>query len=384
MKTLFVLLAAAVAAGFLVGGTGSAQEDSGAVAGVVFHDLDGDGVRDEGEPGLAVREVVVENGGREVTDEDGAYAIDAGAGEHMLRVEVDQSTGTCVDTLGWGFYPFDGSWCVKITNPWRATTPQAVTVNVTPGMIVEVNFGLQPVDVVWVAGNAILEDDLAPSGSEIQAFVGREVCGSTTVRNDELNFNIQVLGNGERPGCAIRGDEVRFAVGGIAAAETITWEPFVELTTFGDYLRADLTAMRDHAWYWFHDTGEFMSYEGAAVEALVGGLVCGETKMEFGGGIEGSPATVRIVGFGKLLVPSDALSPGCGRAGATVTFTIDGRPAGSIPWQPGLQEIELGLRLPDTGSGGRSVRSSSGMGLVVLGVLGVLTLGAGGLLLRRR
>ena len=386
LRTCTVLIAVlACGVGALSGASAYAQE-GGTIRGVVYHDLDGDGVRDAGEPGLPTRDVAREEGGQEVTGEDGAYLIDAGAGEHTLRVNLDQSVNTCVGTLGRGFSPLDRSWCVHITYPWRVTTPQPVTVDISPGQTIEVDFGLQPVDVVAVAGNVILEDDFAPPGTEIEAIADGQECGKATTDEEELSFRIEVFGAGERAGCARRGDQVHFTVGGVRAAETVRWQPFVDLPSFGDYLRIDLTAMEQHAWYWFHDTGEFISYEDASVQALVDGVVCGGAQVELGSGIEGSPATVRVVGFRKLIVPSDALRPGCGRAGAIVTFRVGGVVLATMPWLPGLQEINSDLPrvLPNDGSGGAEAGRGPIAGIIaVLLVAGLLALGTGALVARR-
>lgn len=368
-----------VAAG-VAGAQAGPQPQPGQVRGVVFHDLNGDGARDPNEPGLQSREVMSESGGRSTTDEQGRYEMELGEGTHELRVEAVVTVGTCVDIAGAGFHPLARSWCVSITNPWRVTTPQLITVAVAPGKLGVVDFGLQPVDLVSVAGNAILEDDFAPRGTEVLALVGDQVCGETTITDDELVFNVQVFGARERPNCANVGDEVHFTVGGVESAETVAWEPFVDVETFGGYLRTDLSAMEDHAWYWFHDTVEHKLYEGATVEAVIGGAVCGQARIEFGGGIEGSPEA-RIVGFSKLIVPSDELASGCGHDGATVTVRAGDSVIASMEWKPGLQAIDatLPVLLPKTGSAGSDGWSLLWLWSLGLGTIGIFAVGTGAL-----
>ncbi len=382
-----LLILLLIAAGALLAGTPAmGQEASGTITGVVFHDRDEDGTQDPGEEGLS-RDVVLKPDGATLGSTgngvDGTFTLEAAPGRYDLTVELDERQGGCADVFSFSFHPLAGSYCVGAPLPWTATMPSTVPVTVGDGQTVEVNFGARPTEAAVIVGRAVLEDRRAPSGTRIEALVNGLVCGTSTVLADSgVDFVINVLGEREREGCASRGAVVSFRVGGVQATETASWVPYAEVENFLQIDFVSLAAMEHHAWYWMEVPAAGLPGDGAPVLAMVGDTICGQTTIRTTQALRVFPPDQ--AGFSRLIGPSAEVQPGCGRAGATVTFTIDGRPAGSIPWQPGLQEIELDLRLPDTGSGGRSVRSSSGMGLVVLGVLGVLTLGAGGLLLRRR
>lgn len=74
----------------------------------------------------------------------------------------------------------------------------------------------------------------------------------------------------------------------------------------------------------------------AEVRAFIDGQQCGEGTA---GSISTPPDPIFV-----FAISSDAHQPGCGVPGATVTFTIDGRPANeTITWQPGASEQRFTL-----------------------------------------
>jgi hypothetical protein len=100
----------------------------------------------------------------------------------------------------------------------------------------------------------------------------------------------------------------------------------------------------------------------------VNGIVCGEAVTStdpplFGAfGVPGA-----IAGFSKLIVPSDAVQPGCGTPGATVTFLVDGEVAGEVAWQTGVQRIDIGVQPPPSPSPTPGAGGTPEIGLPVLG-----------------
>jgi hypothetical protein len=87
----------------------------GIVSGVVFHDLDADGLQDEAEPGI------------------GGVTVTLGTGE----------SGQTVGNGGYQFDPDEGTYIVEETNPegFYSTTPDQMTVNVSTGGSASANFG---------------------------------------------------------------------------------------------------------------------------------------------------------------------------------------------------------------------------------------------------
>lgn len=396
-QTALVAVAGLALALFVTPTTG-AQEQPGTITGVVFHDLDHDGVREEGEPGMVDRLVSISGPGGFFSDQpsapDGRYRFsDIAPGGYTVTVEPDQRSGICVGQPPdvFTFNPITISFCVDLVHPFRATTPSSVPVTVEDSATEQVDFGLQPIDVVTMAGYAILEDDFAPAGTAIEArFEGTE-CGRTQARpGGGFNMQIDVFGAGERPGCPTRNDLVGFLIGGVPAAGEVRWVPFTETFDIGGFLYIGLVAIEQHAWYWAQPVVDLPPPDGTTVQAVVGGTICGEAATRSVPIGQGSGQY--IVGFSRLIVPSADIQPGCGLPGATVSFRMGGEEVGSVAWQPGLQEVHLELGasftpkpvLPTTGSGGQSGGTSSRMWLVALGALGALALGAGGLLLPRR
>jgi hypothetical protein len=252
-------------------------------------------------------------------------------------------------------------------------------VTVESGATTEVNFGTsrEPADVAIITGAVLLEDGYAPPGTLIEALVDGRECGTTTASDSNiLNFVLEILGAGERAGCAAPGDAVHFRVGGVAAGEIFTWVPFIDDPSALGFEIQHLSAMENHAWYWSELHVDEQPGGRVVVQALVGSVRCGETV---------GSRTGPFVTIARLIVPSESIQPGCGRPGATVTLLVDGVEAATIPWQPGLQRIDLEVpvQAPPLGRGpGEQGAATTALiaGLLAAGLL----LAGGSLLLARR
>lgn len=365
----------ALGALLLAANLAAAQEPTAAISATVYDDVDGDGARDEGEPGLPGKQLALRGSGAFArfarTSADGSFLFDGlPPGEYSVGMLPSGGVALCAELAG-SFNPLERSWCAGFTFQWH-TTPGPVTVTIESGATVEVAIGAQPADIAAIAGMALPEDDYALPGTLIEALVGAQECGRTEVLTSQaFNYEFQILGEREREGCAGIGDAVQFRVGGLPAAETYSYVPFARVAGLGFQIQ-HLVAMEDHAWYWSEHFGaELLPHDDATVQALVDGVVCGETTATIG--------RWSTAGFYKLIVPSEAIQPGCGRPGVSVSFLVDGVEAETaLPWVPGLQRIgrevpqqpleptptatrtptaavtptaTLPLRLPETGSG---------------------------------
>jgi hypothetical protein len=141
------------------------------------------------------------------------------------------------------------------------------------------------------------------------------------------------------------GQEVRFRVGGVLAAESYAYEPFWDEPPDSNLLDdQDLTAMENHAWYWLEQPLAEPLVAGALIQALVDGHVCGEASIR-------AREPPGIAGFPQLVVAADSFRPGCGRPGARLSFAVGGIAAeNTVDWQPGLQRITLQFPPPSTPS----------------------------------
>ena len=136
------------------------------------------------------------------------------------------------------------------------------------------------------------------------------------------------------------------------------------------------------AWYWLQGPSADLPSVGSTVQAVVDGVVCDETVME-------AAPFFGTAGFPRLIVLSEALEPGCGRPGATVAFLVGGAEVGSIPWQAGLQRLELAAPVPVQGpvAGSGPQAQSWGVATALVAILfatGLLLAGGSRLLARRR
>jgi hypothetical protein len=200
----------------------------------------------------------------------------------------------------------------------------------------------------------IEETDFAAEGSIIRAKVNGKTCGTATVPPADLpgenDFPLYVEGARSTPGCARAGDVVQFELDGKIGDRTLAYAPFA-LQTTADALPprpvtfADLVFATDYAWYWSDDVREADGSPipaGRSVTAMIGGMNCGTATSGGASGGSGDAA-----GFGRLLVPTSRLKPGCGSSGATVRIFVGGKFVATAPWLPG--SLNLGsLRLSAT------------------------------------
>lgn len=83
---------------------------------------------------------------------------------------------------------------------------------------------------------------------------------------------------------------------------------------------------------------------GTEVRAYIGTVDCTQAAPGERLAFREGEATAYIV-----TVVHESQRPGCGRTGATITFTIDGRPAlQSVAWAPGPIRLDLSLESPTT------------------------------------
>ncbi len=319
----------------------SAEEASGGgaavIRGAIFHDLDGDSVRDAAEPGLPGREVTLERAGSPqriaTTRADGTYRFDGlEPATYTLRAVPHEFRTDCGDT-SFLFNPYVEDYCAEVRLPWNVTGAESVELTASAGAVVDQDFGARPSDIAVIGGIALLEDRRAPEGTLMEAVFNGQECGSgmTTGEQTGLNFVFDVLGADERAGCPISGDSLRFRVGGLSAPEVRFYEPFAE-TAGGGLQVQPLTAIRQHSWLWAERRTAEAPPPGTILEALIDGTVCGSVDVEHAGGESG---------FSHLLVASDELISGCGRDGTMISFrtaSLDG--AATLRWEVDVREME--------------------------------------------
>lgn len=344
------LTALAFGQGALAPAAGQTPPASGTVSGYVFHDLDRDGVRDEGEPGLERLVQLVQGGVLVKEDEsgvDGSYSMTGVlAGDYQLVTEFDGGVSFCVDFFVPNFDPLSAGGCwLIIDQPWHPTTPESYAVSVPAPEQIQRDFGATPFDQSVLVGRAILEGAYAPPGTVIEALADGEVCGTTTMPAGPFpggTYRIVIFGAGERTGCPSDGEPVALRVGGVGALELPEYTPQIRQTGPSAFMYNPI-AMPNHAWYWMQEAPAALPPAGTNVRAVVDGTVCGETTLETQSGL-GIPVGT---GFHRLVVPSDSLVPGCGHPGATVEFRFgDTEATTSIAWQPGVHRLPLLNPLP--------------------------------------
>ena len=334
--------------------------EPGTITGVLFHDRNGDGDRDTGENVLpGARQVTLMRDADVIEARavhvDGGYSFSGLApGNYTVTSDLDEHWTQKCGILQSPYDPLRACNNLgvaditsgNITLPWDPTSSNPVSLSLSEGSGAIVDFAAEPADVMVIAGDAILETDYAPRGTAITALVNGQECGTTSVETREYrDFVIHVLGGGEREGCALPGDQVQFTVGGVFAVNTIRWNPFFDPSRVIYSLPFDLNlprvidiiAMQDHAWYWFERSGDNPVPDGTLVQAMIDGVVCGETRVE-------ALASESIAGFSQLLVASSNIAEGCGREGSTVSFQVNGlRATTQMPWELGLRRLFLVL-----------------------------------------
>jgi hypothetical protein len=342
-RLAYVLLAAAV---LTVAYAASAVDATGAtgISVRVFYDANENGLDDDFDqngPGAAI--TVRDASTQVVATGVSGYVpqqFSLPEGDYSVETEGMQTLpGFCADSFG-GFNPLRLDDCIMPAVQWIATTANPVPVTVAGTGFEEVSFGLRPPDAHVVVGIAT-EGDHYADGADILAYVDGVECGqgrATSFTQDFSglhNYELTVLGERERPGCANNGDLVRFEINGAPAGEMLFESDPTEWT-----LR-NLHAGGDHAWYWVErSTGKGSA--GGLVEAVIEGKVCGQAPIA-----HTNHVFQPVAGFSRLVVPSDAIEPRCGGPGKTVRFLVNGQDGGeAIEWGPGIAGVNPELVFP--------------------------------------
>lgn len=321
----------------------SAEPRLWSVSGRVVHDLDGDGVLEPGEPGLAgwdvCARVSVHQGVCYETKEDGSYSLGLGFGNPDLDVPLSVGPGdpdsrrpTPLDPRG---------------REWRQTTPQPTGPNPRGFVITEaslqgserLDFGLRRSEFMELTGALWADAGLARHGALVEAKIGDRLCARSTGHSrvyGQTEFALTIPAAEEHPGCGTPGATMRFYIDGRQANERFSW------TRSSDEApaRVSLTVGPAFAAY----SGTVKTQDGreppqGLVQAYVDGTLCGELVWLNYGNEFGWPTK-------PLILPSAEFWSGCGVAGAEVTFIIAGVEAVErIEWRPGFQE--LSLTVPD-------------------------------------
>jgi hypothetical protein len=299
------------------GGTGAEPS----VSGFVFNDRDGDGVRDQGEPGVK------------------GWAL------LMCMGDMCQSA----KTGGGGAFHFDdvlpgryGIGLVDVPIGWqRAFRDCDVgTVSLGAGEHKSVDLAVRFVGehVSGFGGSVWKDGGPLPAGTRVEAVVGEKVCGETsTCGLRESRYFMWIVSAEEEEGCGQESAEVRFRVDGAMANQMAQWHEQGSATVdlfFGPDLAVFGGAVFAHR----PDAPNITVPEGATVSAYVGNRLCGESTIFVA---HPGPSMYQIV------VLPDALRAGCGREGASVRFSVGGEAANErAVWQPGVQRLQLSVGEP--------------------------------------
>ena len=268
----------------------------------VIHDLNENGVRDEGEPGLEgweagglyfCSDVVAWKG---TTDSSGAFSVAQPAPGH-----------DCV------FFEVEFGWFGHLTS--------YVDVRYEPGDKVEVVLLARKVgqDVALYSGRLILDGLPAAPDVEVEAWVGEERCGEAQLdsRRGITHYDLYVLGVDERPGCATDGGDVVVTVSGVGAGSLAF--------NSGGRRSLDLIAGPTPMYFWI-DANDTPGLWRPGIPKI-GDTVCGESfSVDLG-----SPAW----DMREIYVRADASVGGCGRAGAVVSLWSQDRIVTQVMWDPG-------------------------------------------------
>jgi len=323
---------------------------------LVIHDLNGNGRRDPGEPGLAGWTVDLPDiCGKLGTGEEAQSGVTDGQGQVVFPTR----TYRCV--------------VVESRFGWVFTTDRPQRTNIGPreeeALVLVRKIGQQ---LHVVTGRVIVDGLPATDGTRIDALVGGNSCGDVDFRpyTAVSSYMLHVLGEADRPGCASEGESVVITVGNVPVGEV----------TFASGQSSRLDLIAGPVPMWFEGVGRL----GPQPVVYVGSLVCGEARL------------FQSFGFHTytVYVFPDALRPGCGAPGRIVTLRIEDEVLLQAVWQAGfvpfdeLQDVELpivgafaptsGSRFSLTDGGGARIYATA------LALLGLLLLSGGAVVLRRR
>lgn len=325
------------------------------VTGTLYHDVNEDGIRDTGEPGLDGHPIQLLAGTQSdqttSTAGGGDFTFSAVPGDYTLQADTDFHAFFCIDSFG-SFDPLSLNECLTPEVPWAFTTAQEVVVSVQSGQTHSVDFGVREMDVMLIAGRAVYQYSISPPNTPVEAFYNGTKCGETELMSGSgHNYEIAVLGAEEIVGCPEPGDEITFTVGGLPAFAQNCSQPScgpfpVEYAPTGGSVRAQgLVAVGNNALYWAQE----LAYPNIGVPPVQGVYVSigGQCEDWPGGAIAHKQGFFGNdwVGF-NASVPSDEIWAGCGYPGAEVHFRIgfNGPPTGTVAiWEPGIHMIDIDL-----------------------------------------
>jgi hypothetical protein len=287
------------------------------VFGFVFEDKNGNGVRDEGERGVEW---------------------------NLLMCMADMCrSGT---TMGDGRFHFDdvipGRYSINLVDVpvgWQRTFKDCDVGTFTYG---EGEHKTADLPVRFVGehvsgfGGSVWRDGAPlPLGTHVEALVGEKVCGETaTCGLRESRYFLWAASAEEEEGCGEEGAEVLFRVDGGTANQSAQWHDG-DSATLDLFVGPDLAVFGGSVSVYGPDTTYTMAQDGTPVQAYVADQLCGETTTYT---VHPGPNMYQVA------VLPDALRAGCGREGASVTFTIGGEAANEeAVWQPGVHDLALSV-----------------------------------------
>ncbi|MCH8009595.1 MAG: hypothetical protein IIC91_12105 [Chloroflexi bacterium] len=327
----------------------------------VIHDLNGNGQRDPGEPGVEGWSVELPGfcGGDIAFQPAGPSATDA---DGRVEFAVKEPWG-CIraeDKFGWVF-----------------TTVRPLVTSVGPrqteALILVRKVGQQ----LHLLRGAVLIDGLpAPEGTSIDAVVDNASCGDSEIvvpfgTNYEARYTMYVLGELDRPGCASEGDLVEITVDGGAVADV----------TFASGSTGELHLYLGPTPMWFIEGPR----EGPAPVPYIGSLICGEARTR--------PSGFTPTSSHNVYVFPDALRSGCGAPGRIVTLRVGDEVLRQVVWQEGfvpfdeLQDVVLprvGAFAQPSGSGFSLTASGARLYAIALALAGLGLVSGGAVIWRRR
>lgn len=193
----------------------------------------------------------------------------------------------------------------------------------------------------YFSGHACVDADCSQANynKPVVAKIGDVVCGSSylnkpyTDGQEQSYYQISVAPAEKTPGCGTEGATVDFYIDGRKTAQSGSWsdgsQPDLDIWVGPDFAAFEgMTTCDGKPCYICFEPCQTVN-----VKAYIGAVKCGEM----------SPYGWLLVGgYGPLIVKSADDQRGCGTLGATVTFTINGKPTGETAvWQTGFARQNL-------------------------------------------
>ncbi len=332
-----------IQAGGYQGASGEFQIDiyvTGVVAGRLFFDPNRNGEFDEGDSGIGEHPVRLTSASESeitYTAGDGSFQFTVPEGEYSLEADDHFASFLCI----LGGLPFNPvsflDACVTPPIPRFFTSPNPQNISVPTTQTTMADIGVRTGDAMVLTGIALLEDGIAPGGTEVRALHGETECGTSEVIETgahQANYELMVLGAGERAGCAQPGDTITIELGQAEADEALVYDP-----TPDSFILHPLMAIGDRAWFWAQEVLlPDAPVPSGQVEAMLNGAPCGVANLGT------APSfSQRVSGFSALVVEGESLDPACGGPGDVVSFRLNGIAIGTAAWQPGLNYVNLNL-----------------------------------------